>query len=243
MEVFNVPVTEREAEIILTSLPDARKRTYLRIAEEHGTRAVPLGVMAARLYVWNGYLSAVVERTTGEIEVLLRNFIDQRFGEWNCRASKEGKREWLLAPEGILANLVSPKSSGKKPLREYANLETVNGVPTHDDYVAGLTFGNWVHLLPKGHAGPKNIRVQLWEEALAPSLYRPNRISFQKHAMRAKDMRNRASHRRPLVKELKEVELTHQSCVEIAAKINPEMGRWIREEKWIPRALGECPLK
>lgn len=76
---------------------------------------------------------------------------------------------------------------------------------TQDDSLAGLTFGQWVHLLPKPHAGERNARVILWNEALEPNLSpygrsSSNRRRFQSQALAVKELRNRATHRRPLVK-------------------------------------------
>lgn len=76
---------------------------------------------------------------------------------------------------------------------------------TQDDSLAGLTFGQWVHLLPKPHAGDRNARVVLWDEALEPNLSpygqnSTNRRRFQSQALAVKELRNRATHRRPLVK-------------------------------------------
>lgn len=76
---------------------------------------------------------------------------------------------------------------------------------TQDDSLAGLTFGQWVHLLPKPHAGERNARVILWNEALEPNLSpygrsASNRRRFQSQALAVKELRNRATHRRPLVK-------------------------------------------
>lgn len=235
-------ISEHQARFILDSIPASRRQTYLEIAGKNQNGN--LDVLAARLYVWNGYLASVVDRTTGEVEVLLRNFMDEAFSSWNSRATSNGSPEWLVHPEGILAELIKPP--GRKPLVDYAELSPSVDTPSHDDYVAGLTFGNWVHLLPKPHAGENNKRVQLWKQALEPSLdgaNHLNRVSFQIHAMRAKEMRNRATHRRPLIKKVSDLQLTHQSCVELARAINPDMGEWLRDQKWIPLALQKSPLK
>lgn len=58
--------------------------------------------------------------------------------------------------------------------------------------MAGLTFGQWVHLLPKPHAGERNARVILWNEALEPnlSLYgqnSTNRRRFQGRRLQSKN--------------------------------------------------------
>lgn len=239
MKVYSNEITSNEASAIMAALPDGRRNTYLGIAQKYSSS--DLTIAAARLYIWNGYLASVVDRTTGEVEVLLRNCIDEGFSEWNSAPQQKGVREWLLFPEGELSEIVAP--AGNRPLTEYAHLDTVEGTPVHDDYVAGLTFGNWVHLLPKPHAQGNNPRVTLWDEALEPRIRGLNRVVFQKRAMFVKDMRNRATHRRPLVKDISALEEVHQSCVELSRAMNSELGEWIRNERWIPEALKQSPLK
>lgn len=214
--------------------------TYLQIAAEKGRSTSRSEVKAAQLYVWNGYLASVVDRLTGEVEVVLRNFIDPAFREWNSSNPRSGRSDWLEHPEAELSEIVSPKKG--RSLISYAHLDSVVGTPVHDDFVAGLTFGNWVHLLPKKHAGERNSRVILWNEALSARLRNPDRVSFQRNAMLVKDMRNRAVHRRPLVKHLALLERTHQSSVELISSVNSELGDWVKRERWIPSALQESPL-
>lgn len=239
MKVYSNEITSNEASAIMAALPDGRRNTYLKIAQKNSS--LDPTIAAARLYVWNGYLASVVDRATGEVEVLLRNCIDEGFSEWNSAPQQNGSREWLLFPEGALSEIVTPAEN--KPLTEYAHLSTVQGAPVHDDYVAGLTFGNWVHLLPKPHAKENNPRVILWNEALEPRVRGLNRVNFQKRAMFVKDIRNRATHRRPLIKDIRAIEKVHQSCVELSRAMNPELGEWIRNERWIPEALKQSPLK
>lgn len=241
MKLYSSEITSTEASAIMSALPEVRRNTYLEIAGRGSAGSSELQVLAARLYIWNGYLASVIDRATGEVEVLLRNCMNEGFVEWNSAHPQNGSREWLCYPEGELAKVVAP--AGKKSLAEYAHLETVEGTPLHDDYVAGLTFGNWVHLLPKPHAQGNNPRVILWDEALSPRVQGLNRVNFQKRAMFVKDMRNRATHRRPLVKDIIALEKTHQSCVELSRAINPDLGEWMRAEQWILGALKQSPLK
>ncbi len=244
MEFLTNELTEAQCRVILEALPDARRKTYIELAFQHKAEkasnlAVP--IIAAHLYVWNGYLAAVVDRTTGEVEVLLRNFIDESFADWNSADPRNGSRSWILEPEGELAKIVNPRRGNF--LKDKANLTKNCEFPRHDDYVAGLTFGNWVHLLPKSHADKNNPRFILWEEALRPNLYSLNRVEFQRRTFFLKEMRNRATHRRPLVKCMDNLMKVHQYSVEVAKAINPELGNWLKREAWIRNALRDWPLK
>lgn len=241
MNPLTNPLTGDKARSILNALPPSRRNTYLSMAQGCKDSTSEIEVQAASLYIWNGYVASTVDRTTGEVEVLLRNFIDRCFSTWNSSEPRLGSTEWLLNPEGVLRELALPEES--KRLIDYADIRTVTGTPSHNDYIAGLTFGTWIHLLPKKHAGENNSRVILWNEALEPHLGAMNRRSFQDAAMHVKDMRNRATHRRPIIKDLDELRETHRRCVEIAKSIDPNVGTWLRDEQWIPRALRQDPRK
>lgn len=241
MNPLTAPLTKEKAHSILNALPPSRRSTYLSLAQDCRSSPLETEIRAASLYVWNGYVASAVDRTTGEVEVLLRNFIDRCFSAWNSREPRLGSSEWLLNPEGVLHELVLPEEN--KRLIDYADIRTVVGTPSHDDYIAGLTFGTWIHLLPKKHAKNNNSRVILWHEALEPNLNGTNRRSFQDAAMRVKDMRNRATHRRPIIKDLNEIRETHRRCIEIAKSIDPNIGAWLRDEQWIPHALRKDPRK
>ena len=118
---------------------------------------------------------------------------------------------------------------------------------TQDDSLAGLTFGQWVHLLPKPHAGERNARVILWNEALEPNLSPYGRSSssrrrFQSQALAVKELRNQATHRRPLVKDKNRIQNAHRDCIELLRAINPELGGWFKNQKWIPNVLATSPI-
>ena len=227
-----------QAHCIWEALPVARRETYLRIAEQHGACDAQAILLAMQLYVWNGDLAAAVDRATGEVEVYLRNFIDKSFSQWN-ESSVAGTHEWLTQPASPLTKLVN---TSRGSILSLAHTDTVRGKPTHHDYVAGLSFGTWVHLLPRPHAGSKNAHVRLWREALEPKLGTSDRVNFQRQAMRIKDMRNRATHRRPLVKDIKSLSQVHRDSVEILRAIDHHLGEWFRIQKWIPVVLNDSPL-
>ena len=147
MNLLTNPLTTDSADSILKALPPSRRDTYISMAKDCESSPSELNTTAATLYIWNGYVASAIDRTTGEVEVLLRNFIDRCFSAWNSGKPRLGSEDWLINPEGKLRELVFPE--GKKKLTDYADVRTVTGTPTHDDYIAGLTFGTWIHLFPK----------------------------------------------------------------------------------------------
>lgn len=234
MELSTNPVDSVTAGVLLQSLPGPRRENYEKLAGIGGE------VLAAKLYLWNTYLAAVVLRTTGVVEVELRNTIDNGFSSWNLQNG--GTPDWITAPVGELATFVTPP--GKRPLREFADIKTAGPQPSHHDYVAGLAFGSWTQLLPvpwaRSESNPRNV---LWEEALRPRLHHPDKTVFASRAHALRKIRNRATHHRPLIFDVKAVEQAHQDCVEVTKMMNPQLGEWLRRERWILEALKRSPLE
>ena len=106
MNLYTNPLTYTDAHRIVDALPRPRRQTYLDIAKKHAETEQRIIILAAELYLWNGYLASVVDRTTGEVEVLLRNFIDRALAQWNSKSPQNGSPEWLTNPEGKLKELV-----------------------------------------------------------------------------------------------------------------------------------------
>lgn len=220
--------------MLLQSLPEPRRENYEQLAGLGGA------VLAAKLYLWNTYLAATVLRTTGVVEVQLRNTIDAGFSAWNL--SNGGTTDWITTPVRELAAFVAPP--GRRPLSAYADIKTAGHYPTHNDYVAGLAFGSWTQLLPvpwaRSESNPRNV---LWEQALRPRLHNPDKTVFASRAHALRTIRNRATHHRPLIFDVKAIEQVHQDCVEVTKMMNPQLGEWIRRERWILEALRRTPLE
>lgn len=233
MKISTNPVTKTSAEIILGSLPEARRQRYMDLAGQKG----PL--VAAQIYLWNSYVAAAILRTTGFAEVQLRTVIDESFAEWNIQHG--GTREWITDPVDLLATVVAQP---KRPLRSFADLKTAGPNPTHNDYVAGLSFGSWTQLLPTSHyQNDRNPRHVLWVEAIRPRLTHADETNFSSRANSLRTIRNRASHHRPIISEENAVRQAHQDSVELCKMINPKLGEWLRRERWILEALNQSPLK
>lgn len=75
-------------------------------------------------------------QVTGIVEVLLRDTIDTQLKTWN--QSNAGTSEWIVHPAAPLQFIVK-KNSPEKWWQSRSNHREDN--PTHDDLVAGLTFG------------------------------------------------------------------------------------------------------
>jgi len=232
--VTTTPLTEFAAGIVLRSVPEARRQTYIDAVQPHDILA------AAELYLWNSFMSAALLRTTGIVEVQVRNRIDSGLREWNLQNG--GSEGWICDPVGALADIVKPASD--KPLTKYANLSTVPKNATHDDYVAGLSFGSWVRLLPKkGIRSSGNPRLRMWNEVFRDVLGHPKRqppAVASDQLFRLLTLRNRAAHHRPLL-DTKALQICHQDVLEVLGRFDRPLKQWMQNEKWIPRAVQAMP--
>lgn len=231
MDITNEPLTAGAAQLILATIPHVRLQNYL-------DRALEGPEHSARLYLWNSYMAAVVQRSTGLVEVQLRNAIDMGLRRWNTMHG--GRPEWIVNPVGPLTAVVRPAAG--RPLRSYAETASVSGDPTHDDLVAGLSFGSWVRLLPRPGATSGNPRTVLWNEALKSALGAGTEpvTAYGSRLRRLVNVRNRAAHHRPLL-EVRLLNDAHRDCVEVLRQLNGPLARWFRAEKWIPKAIAEMP--
>lgn len=164
---------ESTENIIAAQIGSARLSTYLTQAQGDRSRALAL-------YLWNLESSAAVLSTTAMVEVHLRNTVDLALKSWNAaqdytaEPGREGpySQEWIEDPAPRIRNIVAParrvslKDKSRSSMKDINNKNT-KPYPTHDDYVAGLTFGTWTSLLPHPDAGSNNIRVAIWETELS----------------------------------------------------------------------------
>lgn len=232
--VTAAPLTEFAADIVLRSVPEVRRQTYVDAVQPHDTLA------AAELYLWNSYMSATLLRATGIVEVQVRNRIDIGLREWNTRNG--GDEKWICDPVGILADIVKPASN--KPLAKFANLSTTPEAATHDDYVAGLSFGSWIRLLPKkGIKSSENPRLLMWDEVFRGVLGQPKGhppAVTSDQLFRLLKLRNRAAHHRPLL-DTTALQVCHQDVLEVLGRFDRPLKQWMQNEKWIPRAVQAMP--
>lgn len=226
------PLTGNSALAVLSTILAIRKKTYLD--------AVHLGDMTAapELYLWNTYMAATILRTTGIVEVHVRNRIDEALRQWNL--VRGGSGEWITEPEDVLASLVKPAAG--KTLAERADITSVDGAATHDDLVAELPFGTWARLLPSPNVTMRNPRMRICREALEPVFGIPGRPPKATTAqmMRLVQMRNRAAHHRPLL-DTKALHRCHQDVLDVLSQLDLRLRRWMKQEKWIVRGIEAMP--
>lgn len=108
-------------------------------------------------------------------------------------------------------------------------------LPTHDDYVAGTSFGSWAYLLPRPNAGNKNHRVILWNETFSTHFHK-NRDQIYIWVRALVFARNRASHLEPVHKE-DDLMKVHRTAIRLTNAFNPAGASWIAGQAIIPNLI------
>ncbi|MGV3150102.1 hypothetical protein [Rothia sp. 11254D007CT] len=236
---------ESTENIIAAQIGSARLSTYLTQAQGDRSRALAL-------YLWNLESSAAVLSTTAMVEVHLRNTVDLALKSWNAaqdytaEPGREGpySQEWIEDPAPRIRNIVAParrvslKDKSRSSMKDINNKNT-KPYPTHDDYVAGLTFGTWTSLLPHPDAGSNNIRVAIWETELSKYFSKHRNVVYY-WAQHLRYARNRASHLEPLL-DVRELQHYHRCAVRLLNALNPVAASWLAGQAFIPRALSKRP--
>lgn len=231
---------------IASNIGSARLSTYLSAASNDQARAL-------ELYLWNLEAAAAVTSTTSLVEVYLRNTMNLALGNWNTKQNYllEPNRtspyssEWLIDPAPKLKNsIVEPPK--RKCLRDVSksSMKNINNDisksnPTHDDYVAGLTFGTWTSLLPNPNANASNIRVDIWNSELGAHFSKPrNSIFYWSQHLRY--ARNRASHLEPLL-DTGELMHFHRCAARLLNALDPASASWFAGQEFIPKVIRKKP--
>lgn len=208
-------------------------------------------------------MSRAVAATTGMVEVQHRNSIDQALTDWNTKqeVTTPGRVNsysagWLTDPAPRLAQIIN--RPGKRPLwksalpalkDEHGNFKKPITQYTHDDLVAGLTFGSWTYLLPQPNTMETNPRRYLWEHALKHSFSARNSRGHdhESHtviyhwANAVRHARNRANHLEPLL-DHREVIWFHRASLRLLTSMNPAAASWLAGQNYIPSTLKARPF-
>lgn len=248
---------------LIGMIPGPRFDTYLQATGMDEDRALDL-------YRWNIDAGAAVLATMAVVEVALRDTVDRQLRAWN--QAHGGSEEWITRPQGALAHIVrqTPKKNWHpnhgKPLgnlhpawwerRARVNLRDQLGnltkpSPNHDDLVAALTLGTWVHLIPLPVAlggRAKAPQVTLFRDAIN---LRTNNVlpgsGFNASANVAHywcttllHARNRAAHLEPLLDSAQLLHW-HRVASRTLRALAPGAEVWITGQARIPRIVARKP--
>lgn len=230
-----------------------RLQTYLHFASNDLGRALSL-------YQWNIRASAAVISSTGMVEVQLRNSLDEALRQWNSNqqfSSGNGYYgpDWLQNPASPLKDIINPPGQKTMQARAEDSLRGLDGTstkrnPTHDDLVAGLTFGSWRYLLPSPIASsPKNDRIRMWNDSLG-ACFKDRSNSAQLHLPRNVVYnwvnqlcfaRNRASHLEPFLEPTRLITI-HRVSARLLNSLNPAAASWFASQRFLPDIVADYPI-
>ncbi len=248
----------QNAQAIASSLSRPRLAKYMAAADNDILKALDL-------YLWNIDVAGAVLSTTAMVEVQLRNAINARLCSWNAAQnfevdptrSQPYSQDWLTDPAPKLAQVISPPR--REPLWKSAQQAARNIEETyastnlsHDDLVAGLSFGSWLWLLPRPDVDPsstKNNRMYLWNECLKYA-FKPRPGVPYKTAGHAviynwadivRQARNRAGHLEPLINE-HELRRLHRVSCRLLNSLNAPAASWLAGQHYIDNVLERRPF-
>ncbi|MBA4607741.1 hypothetical protein H1W00_04555 [Aeromicrobium sp. Marseille-Q0843] len=189
-------------------LTHERLSSYLAVTPDLGE--------AIRLYEWNVEASASLMATTGMVEVIVRNALDERLAEW---AAARGKGPWFdLAPldQRGRRDIVKARERASKRGREPV---------VHGKVVAELSFGFWRYLVARRY------HASLWVPALHRAFpqghadLRERRRQVEDRLTSLTIVRNRAAHHEPIHRRNLLSDL--RAAKELASWGDVEAGAWV----------------
>lgn len=160
------------------------------------------------------------------VEVVLRNALDERLQEWHRRTYGTG--EWWDDPGHILEpqrhdDVLRARSRVTKPL-------------THGRVLAELNFGFWRFLLSSRYES------SLWTPVLRhafPGLSPARRSLVGDRLQRLNRLRNRIAHHEPVHRH--PLASLHEDALFVAGAICPVTQDWVRRTSRVPAALAARP--
>lgn len=192
--------------------------------------------------------ASAVTQMSGLVEVLFRHTIDQCLQRWNL--AEGGSTEWITNPAVPLQHIVrktpparwrpSPEQPFWKDWWQF-RAESSTLQANHHDLVAGLAFGTWTSILPDPRAtSPHNARLSIWNNALSAGFGDEQRAAIYRWAHEIQEMRNRASHLRPML-DTKRLKRFHKYSIRLLRCMNEDFGQVIAGLSLIPNVIKEKP--
>lgn len=187
--------------------------------------------LAFSLYEWNMRVSAGVLTTTGIVEVIVRNAMDQQLRAW-AGAKKPGST-WL--------DLAPLDDQGRSDVTKARQRATRHGADAevHGKVIAELNFGFWRYLAASRYL------TSLWVPALhrafprGPRELRTRRGEAERRLQQLMFVRNRAAHHEPIHR--RNLMRDHDRAVELVSWIDEDCAAWLVEQSPIPHLYGLRP--
>lgn len=184
---------------------------------------------ALELYEWNLNASAAVLQTTGMVEVIVRNALDNQLVAWATSTGSPWPDIAPLDPLGrtdIARAIERATDKGRTPR-------------VHGKLVAELIFGFWRYLTAKRYL------ASMWVPVLHRAFpdgdhdLRKRRVQVERHLAGLLLVRNRAAHHEPIHKRNLTNDLA--SAIKVATWIHPDAGAWIAQASTLTAAVAVKP--
>jgi hypothetical protein len=188
-------------------------------------------IQAHKLYQWNISLSAALYESLMLLEVALRNVIDCKLRELNeILPDPDGtihSNSWLLDTNYVIKVSISGKSIESAIDRAKKGKR----MPSHDDVLAQMTFGNRRFVLPSNNKD-NYTRGILWEGGIK-NVFDLSNYSLKLLVLDIKELnslRNRIAHGEPILGENYAKNMM-RSIYRVAKSIDPELERYINKQR------------
>lgn len=200
-----------------------RLRSYLRAVDGDLPRAL-------LLYEWNIEASAAVIATTGMVEVIVRNALDQNLSSW---ASERQASSWF--------DIVPLDQRGAGDVARARDRATRNGrVPErHGKVVAELSFGFWRYLTASRY------HAALWVPTLHKAFpygdedIRERRMRVERYLSNLMLVRNRAAHHEPIHRRNLPADL--RAAIKLTSWVHPDAGAWVADRSRMDSVMRDRP--
>jgi hypothetical protein len=205
--------------VIEQRLSGARIAPYRRLAGA----ALP---GALKLYAWNGELAAAWWTVISDVEILIRNAMNDQLVSW--AKAKYGDPRWYLDHGGVLS------FEAREAIQSARRRATRDGRPeAMGQVVTGLSFGFWRFLLTARY------ERSLWIPALRKSfpglIGRGMRAEVHQGMFALHELRNRIAHHEPI--HNRPLEDLHGVALRVAAWVCRDTATWIQVRSRVPELL------
>ncbi len=225
----------REGAVLSSESPPAWRYAAIRdrlTSERLGSYLAAAGGdldLAFALYEWNMEASAGALTTTGIVEVVVRNAIDEHLRE----RTKTAGVAWL--------DQVPLDAQGRRDITKARERATRHGreAEVHGKVFAELSFGFWRYLVASRYL------TSLWVPALhrafpgGPRDLRTRRVDVEARLQQLMFLRNRAAHHEPIHR--RDLRRDHDWAVQLVGWIDDDCAAWLAAKSPLPDLVARRP--
>ncbi|MFG2440971.1 hypothetical protein [Streptomyces sp. NPDC048508] len=186
---------------------------------------------ALRLYEWNAEVSGAFHVCLGQLEVLLRNSLDQQLQRYNKKVLSAQGRWYDNRAMPFQKELWDHLKQARRRATRKGTIPEVHG-----KVIAELMMGFWSYLLDAHH------QAVLWAPALRhafPHLRPRVRTEVYDRYEPLRELRNRTAHHEPIFHL--PLEDRWDDLIRVAGFVDPTTAAWIATASRVPDLLRQRP--